>query len=68
MNKCVLCCFSHAQLFVTPWTTACQAPLSWDSPGQNTAVGCHFLLQGVFQNHESNLCLLSLLQRALWNF
>ena len=26
------------------WTVACQAPL-WDSPGKNTGVGCHFLLQ-----------------------
>ena len=25
---CVLSCFSHAQLFVTLWTTAQQAPLS----------------------------------------
>ena len=25
---CVLCCFSHVQLFVTLWTVACQAPLS----------------------------------------
>ena len=23
----VLCCFSHVQLFETPWTVACQAPL-----------------------------------------
>ena len=67
MNKCVLCRFSHAQPFVTPWATACRAPLSWDSPGKNTAVGCHFLLQGVFQTQESNPCLSSLLQRALWN-
>ena len=22
-----------------------QAPLPWDSPGKNTGVGCHFLLQ-----------------------
>ena len=26
------------------WTVACQAPLG-DSPGKNTRVGCHFLLQ-----------------------
>ena len=39
--------FSHVQLFVTPWTIAHQAPL-WDSPGKNTGVGCHFLLQGIF--------------------
>ena len=25
-----------------------QAPLSMDSPGKNTGVGCHFLLQGIF--------------------
>ena len=29
---------------VTPWTEAHQAPLSMDSPGKNTGVGCHFLL------------------------
>ena len=32
-------------LSATPWTVACQAPCPWDSPGKNTAVGCHFLLQ-----------------------
>ena len=35
-----------------------QAPLSWDSPGMNTRVGCHFFLQGIFLNQGSNLCLL----------
>ena len=29
---------------VTPWTVACQAPLSMRSPGKNTGVGYHFLL------------------------
>ena len=29
-----------------------------DSPGKNTRVGCHFLLQGVFPTQESNLRLL----------
>ena len=24
----MLSCFSHVQLYVTPWTVACQAPLS----------------------------------------
>ena len=37
--------FSHVQLCVTPQTAAHQAPPSWDSPGKNTGVGCHFLLQ-----------------------
>ena len=28
LNACVPSRFSHVQLFVTPWTVACQAPLS----------------------------------------
>ena len=31
---------------------------SWDFSGKNTAVGCHFLLQGIFPTQESNPCLL----------
>ena len=26
----------------------------WNSPGKNTEVGCHFLLQGVFRTQGSN--------------
>ena len=26
----------------------------WDSPGKNTRVGCHFLLQGIFSTQKSN--------------
>ena len=29
-----------------------------DSPGKNTGVGCHFLLQGIFPTEGSNLRLL----------
>ena len=36
---------SRVRLFVTLWTIAHQAPQSMDSPGKNTGVGCHFLLQ-----------------------
>ena len=32
-----------------------------DSPGKNPAVGCHFLLQGIFPTQGSNLSLLWLL-------
>ena len=32
-----------------------------DSPGKNTGVGCHALLQGIFLIQGSNLCLLCLL-------
>ena len=37
--------FSHVWLCATPETAAHQAPSSWDSPGKNTEVGCHCLLQ-----------------------
>ena len=37
--------FSHVQLCVTPQTVATTLPRPWDSPGKNTGVGCHFLLQ-----------------------
>ena len=37
---------SCVQLFVTPWT--------WNSPGQNTGVGSHSLLQGIFPTQGSN--------------
>ena len=30
----------------------------WTSPGKNTGVGCHFLLQGIFPTQRSNLHLL----------
>ena len=42
-------------LFVTPWTVAHQAPLSMDSPGKNTGVGSHLLLQGIFLTQGSDL-------------
>ena len=32
----------------------------WDSPGKNTGVGCHFLLQGIFPIQASNPHLLYL--------
>ena len=30
----------------------------WNSPGKNTGLGCHFLLQGIFPSQGSNLRLL----------
>ena len=44
--------FSRVQLCATPQTAAHQAPPSWDSPGKNTGVGCHFLLQCVKVKRE----------------
>ena len=52
---------SHVQLFVTQWTVAHQAPLSMESLGKDTGVGCHFLLEGIFLTQGSNLHLLCLL-------
>ena len=37
--------FSHVRLCVIPQTAATRLPRPWDSPGKNTGVGCHFLLQ-----------------------
>ena len=56
---------SHIWLFAAPWTVDCQAPLPWNSPGKNTGVGCHFLLQGIFLTQGSNSCLLSMKRNTL---
>ena len=45
----LLSCVQH---FVTPWTAACQAPLSMGFSGKNTGVSSHFLLQGMFPRIE----------------
>ena len=37
--------FSRVRLCATPQTAATRLPRPWDSPGKNTGVGCHFLLQ-----------------------
>ena len=37
--------FSCVRLCATPQTAATRLPHPWDSPGKNTGVGCHFLLQ-----------------------
>ena len=55
MCMCVLSCFSHVQ-FLQPYgsqTTTILYPC--DSPGENTRVGCHNLLQEIFLTQVSNL-------------
>ena len=47
--------FSHVRLCATPETAAHQAPRSWDSPGENTGVACHFLLQCMKVKSESEV-------------
>ena len=47
--------FSRVQLCATPQTAAHQASRPWDSPGKNTGVGCHFLLQCMKLKSESEV-------------
>ena len=53
--------FNRVQFFVTPWTVACQAPLSMGFSRQEYWRSCHAFLQGIFPTQESNLSLLHLL-------
>ena len=43
-------CYVVSDSFATPWTVARQACSPLDFPGKSTAVGSHFLLQGIFPN------------------
>ena len=43
------------------WTVAHQDPLSMGLPGQDTGVGCYFLLQGIILTQGSNPHLLCFL-------
>ena len=45
----------------TLWTVARQVLNPWDSPGKNTGVGCHALLQEIFPTWELNSHLLGIL-------
>ena len=64
----ILYCLSHqgspqgyavlclvAQSCLSLWDSAAHGLLcTWDSPGQNTGVGCHALLQGIFPIQGAN--------------
>ena len=59
-NMCAM--VSHVWLSVTTQTITWQAPLcSWNFPGKNTRMGCHFLLQGILPTQEQNPSLSCLL-------
>ena len=47
--------FSHVRLCVIPQTAVTRLPRPWDSPGKNTGVGCHFLLQCMKVKSESEV-------------
>ena len=46
---------SCVRLCVTPETATHRLPRPWDSPGKNTGVGCHFLLQCMKVKSESEV-------------
>ena len=62
-SMCVLC--SVTSVLFDSWQLHGPQPARllypWDSPGKNTEVGCHALLQGIFLAQISNLHLLCLL-------
>ena len=41
-----------------PMNHSLPGPCPWNSPGKNTGVDCHFLLQGIFPTQGLNLSLL----------
>ena len=56
----MLCLVAQSvRLSATPWTVARQLLCPWDSPGNNTGVGCHAFHQGIFPTQGSNPGLLS---------
>ena len=54
-NMLLLSRFSYVRLCATPQTAATRLPCPWDSPGKNTGVGCHFLLQCIKMKTESEV-------------
>ena len=60
VNVCV-CVFSHFNLSDSLCHMYCSPRLlcPYDSPGKDTGVRCHALLQGIFPTQGSNSCLLA---------
>ena len=57
-------CAKSLQLCLTLWPYGlwpARLLCPWGSPGKNTGVGCHPLLQGIFPTQGSNPCFLCLL-------
>ena len=64
VHVCMLCCFSCVQLCPPLDFSLPGYSVNGDSPGENTGVGCHALLQEIFPTQGSNPHLLCLL---LWH-
>ena len=56
MHVVVCVCSVMSRLLQPPWTA--RLSCSWDFPGKNTGVGCHFLCQRTLPTQGSNLYLL----------
>ena len=59
---------SHVWLLQAPGLLPARLLCPWDFPGKNTGVGRHFLLQGIFLTHGSNLHLLCLLYWQAYSY
>ena len=59
LGEVCVCVCSAALSYLTLWQLRGVQPARllcpWESPGKNTGVGCHFLLQGTFLIQGSNL-------------
>ena len=64
-RTCMFVCAKSLQVCLTLCDPMDSSPpassVHGDSPGENTGVGCHCLLQGIFWTQGLNLCLLWLL-------
>ena len=57
-DVCVCVCVSGSAVSNSLWLYGLEPArllCPWNSPGKNTGVGCHFLLQGIFPTQGSNL-------------
>ena len=52
-HMCMLSCSGMSDSAM-PWTVAARLLCPWNSPGKNSGVGSHALLQGIFPNQGSN--------------
>ena len=53
-EKVAVCILSRVWLLVTPWTVFSMLLYPWDYPGENTGVGCCYLLQEIFPTQGWN--------------
>ena len=64
----MLSCFSRIRLCDSMGCSPPGSSVHGDSPGKNTGVGCHALLQGIFLTQRWNLRLLHLTCVGWWVF